>query len=145
LAQAETEAMAAIPAGLPCLPVINKSDLPCRLEIGKLENAAGSKPVLVSAIHRQGLEELERAIFEAVSAGKIEASDDQITRERHLRCVQEALESMLRAEKALEAREPLECVAIETRGALNALRELIGEVYTDDLLDVIFSEFCIGK
>jgi len=59
--------------------------------------------------------------------------------------VQAALEHLRRAHSVVLFQEPSEMLALELRGALDGLGELVGAVYTDDLLDRIFSRFCIGK
>jgi len=111
---------------------------PARKEIGSWPSVA------TSAFSGHGLRELEKMIVEfarhhtrsdplAVSLGRCQ---------HHLARAAEALEQ---AEAFLIRQEPPELVAVELRNALDELGSVLGEVYTEDLLDRIFSRFCIGK
>ena len=68
-----------------------------------------------------------------------------VTRARHKAALELALGSLESAKEVFIKKESLEFLSFDIKTALDALAELIGEIYTDDLLDVIFSEFCIGK
>jgi tRNA modification GTPase len=68
-----------------------------------------------------------------------------LTRLRHKQALEEALESLAHSKRGIEDAASPEFVLVDLKSALDALRELIGEVYSEDLLDVIFREFCIGK
>ncbi len=97
----------------------------------------------ISTKTKRGFEELETklaAIFAAQEAGS-----EQITRLRHKNALEEALNSLQAAEESFLKQESLEFVITDLKHALEALRELVGEVYSEDLLGAIFSEFCIGK
>ncbi|MFZ5802535.1 MAG: tRNA uridine-5-carboxymethylaminomethyl(34) synthesis GTPase MnmE [Candidatus Omnitrophota bacterium] len=128
------------------ITLLNKSDLENRLDLHALRALIGDQePIRVSAKTRQNLEVLEGRIFSAVTEGAWISEGEALTRVRHKTAVEAALQAMSRAETGFRAENSLEIVTIELKTALDALRELIGEVYTEDLLDVIFSEFCIGK
>jgi tRNA modification GTPase len=73
------------------------------------------------------------------------AADLLITNVRHKQLVDGALASLWQARGTFEKGEPLEVTALFLREALNSLGEIIGVVTTDDILNKIFSEFCIGK
>jgi tRNA modification GTPase len=68
-----------------------------------------------------------------------------LSRTRHLECVNRALESLGRAKEAVEAGMEHEFVALDLREGLDALGDIVGQVSTDDILNKIFSEFCVGK
>ena len=68
-----------------------------------------------------------------------------LTRLRHKHSLEEADRALGRSQETLQRKESAELVLVDLKAALDALRELIGEVYSEDLLDVIFQEFCIGK
>jgi tRNA modification GTPase len=59
--------------------------------------------------------------------------------------VEACVEHLRRVHESVLFEEPLELVTLELRGAVDQLGEMVGAVYTDDLLDRIFSRFCIGK
>ncbi len=106
----------------------------------------GHKPCLnISSKTRDGIARLEKEITAAIEDCGLTARGEQITRLRHRDALERALAACTRAAEGFSRRRPLETVVLDVRAALRELRELIGEVYDEDLLDVIFSEFCIGK
>ena len=64
---------------------------------------------------------------------------------RHQDAINRARAAALRATDALRAGQTLELVALDLRIAVNAVGEIVGKTTTEDLLDMIFSRFCIGK
>lgn len=130
----------------PVLGILNKSDLGVGVKEKDLACFSGAAAwIEVSTRNRSGLETLEQKIFETLAGRHAEAAGEQITRVRHKKALENSLEALKRAEKAFEERASLELVTFDLKLAIDALRELIGEIYSEDLLDVIFSEFCIGK
>jgi len=98
----------------------------------------------VSAKTREGFQSLDGHIASLLEQ-EISESGERITKLRHKKALESALEALSRAQKSFQNKLSLEFVTPDLRAALEALRELTGEVYSEDLLDVIFSEFCIGK
>ena len=68
-----------------------------------------------------------------------------VTRLRHKRALEISLKSLRKSMLTLKEKKSLEFVTFDLRKSLDALKELVGEIYSEDLLDVIFKEFCIGK
>jgi tRNA modification GTPase len=134
-----------IPKEKKIVTLINKADLPMKLEGRELASFAGGEaPVRISTKTREGLKELEQRIA-AFLEKETGEEGEQITKLRHKDALEKALGSLERAEKAFNEKMSLEFVAVDLRAALDSVRELTGEVCSEDLLDVIFSEFCIGK
>jgi tRNA modification GTPase len=102
---------------------------------------AGRLPT--SAVTGAGLDELKLALVERARAHVQPALAPSLGRCRHH--VQRCLEHLRAAHAAVLHEEPAELLALELRGALDQLGEMVGAVYSDDLLDRIFSRFCIGK
>jgi tRNA modification GTPase len=124
------------------LLVCNKSDLPSRLELPDKTAVA----VPVSCISGTGLETLKDAIKAAVWSGEIKNEMLQVMiNSRHQEALRRARQSMLRTTEGLLAGQTLELVAIDLRAAVNAVGEIVGRTDVEDLLDSIFSQFCIGK
>jgi tRNA modification GTPase len=96
-----------------------------------------------SAVTNQGLPQLRDALAERARCHARPALAPSLARCRHH--VSECLESLRRAHQVVLFEEPPEIVAAELRAALDQLGEMVGAVYTEDLLDRIFSRFCIGK
>ena len=134
-----------IPGDKKVIALVNKSDLSSRTEAKKIKAVLGAKPwIRISAKTREGFKELEEMIAGCLERGTSE-SGEQITKLRHKKALESALEALQRAEQSFQRKMSLEFVTPDLHAALEAMKELTGETYSEDLLDVIFSEFCIGK
>ena len=124
------------------LVAANKCDLPRRADMDELPWLQ----VSTSALTGEGLEGLETAMVNSVLGGKVVTSDALlVTNPRHKEALQRAERHLRLARAALEENLPDDFVTIDLTAALNALGEITGEAVTDELLDIIFSRFCIGK
>jgi tRNA modification GTPase len=126
---------------------INKNDLPQRFSP---ENLAGQIPeaslVSISALHGSGIERLKKAIHTLVLNGQLETSVETILSNlRHKRAIEDAREALCEALKSLGAKLSSEFITLDVREALEALGEIVGETTSEEVLDRIFSQFCIGK
>ena len=99
--------------------------------------------VATSAVTGEGLDRLRDFLAEQARAHFRPGLAPSLSRCRHH--VEALLEHLRQAHGAVLEEEPTEVLALELRAALDELGEMVGEVYTDDLLDRIFSRFCIGK
>lgn len=129
------------------LVVINKWDLPQRLSDGEVEAIIARKPLHISAKQGEGIGDLaERLNRMAAKALEDDRQHDVVLLNlRHKRAFESALEHLRHARSALaEGRSP-EFSALDIRNALDTLGEIIGETTTEDVLERIFSTFCIGK
>jgi tRNA modification GTPase len=125
-----------------CVVVGNKSDLPRRLHLP----AVTAPFVEISCLHGHGIEALKDAIKELVWAGEIRSDMLEVMiNARHQDALRRAREATVRAADALRGDVPLDLVAVDLRAATNAIGEVVGQTATEDLLDAIFREFCIGK
>jgi tRNA modification GTPase len=128
--------------------VRNKTDLPNRLEFGANGHAAGTaSPILdVCCLSGQGIEALKDAIKEQIWSGEIGTEMLQVMiNSRHQEALNRARVSTQRVIKALSDNVTLELVALDLRVAVNAVGEIVGKTATEDLLDCLFRQFCIGK
>ena len=125
------------------LLVINKCDLPRRLEVPA---QPGARVLEISCSTGAGLEALRDAIRDSVVTGGLNAEMLQVMiNSRHQDALQRSRAATLRSAEALRADRTLELVALDLRIAVQAVGEIVGETTTEDLLDVVFSQFCIGK
>jgi len=133
--------------GKPHIWVVNKSDLPPRLSLETLHSLNGRAPVItLSAKMGMGLESLVRTITDMALNEKAGATEAQwLLNARHQAALEQAQAALAHALEAARTGAFEECVALDIRAALGALGEIIGETTTEDLLDQIFSKFCIGK
>jgi tRNA modification GTPase len=128
----------------PALLVINKSDLPMQLDLGALP--AGGRRVAVSARTGAGLLDLEEAMLDMILGGQVMASDEVlVSNPRHKAALARADAAIEAAQQAYDAGVPADFLTIDLATALDALGEITGETASEELLDRIFSEFCIGK
>ncbi len=123
--------------------VRNKIDLPSRLQFPP--GLAG--PVAeVCCLTGQGIEALKDAIKELAWSGEIKTGMFEVMiNSRHQDALNRARAATLRATDALASDRTLELAAIDLHIAVNAIGEILGKTTTEDLLDMIFSQFCIGK
>ncbi|RME94055.1 MAG: tRNA uridine-5-carboxymethylaminomethyl(34) synthesis GTPase MnmE, partial [Verrucomicrobia bacterium] len=140
----EEEAWIQTAPGRPRLLVLNKADLPRRCQPPAIPGVR--RTVEVSCLTGEGIEELKEAIQEVVWSGGVHAEAVEVAiNARHQDALRRARESLEMAAGALTQGLSPELVAVDLRAALSALGEIVGEVTTDELLDSIFSRFCIGK
>lgn len=105
--------------------------------------SAHPESVPTSAVTGMGLDDLKRLLADKARSRAQPALAPSLSRCRHH--VETCLEMLRRAHAIVLYNDPPELLALELRGALEQLGEMVGAVYTDDLLDRIFSRFCIGK
>ena len=130
-------------AGKKRILVRNKVDLAMRLHFPSVLKG----PVAdVCCLTGQGIEPLKDAIKEMVWSGAIKAEMLQVMiNSRHQDALNRARAATLSTLDALRANQTLELVALDLRIAVNAVGEIVGQTTTEDLLNLIFSQFCIGK
>ncbi|TXD34424.1 tRNA uridine-5-carboxymethylaminomethyl(34) synthesis GTPase MnmE [Lujinxingia vulgaris] len=134
-------------SGRPVLLICNKSDLPdgrsdedhtlCARFDHRVDCALGASPALGTDALIDSLAALARELTSGEGV--------LLSRARHLQGVIAAIDALARARQALEMEMEHELIAIDLREALDALGDITGKVRTDDILQRIFSEFCVGK
>ena len=131
----------------PVIIVVNKADRPQCLTADELQRIwPGSTILRTSTLTGEGLSELENAISELVLAGNVVHSESiLVTSTRHQEALRRTAEHLQASLASLEQALPLDFVSIDLRAGYNALGEVTGETANEDLLDKVFSEFCIGK
>lgn len=128
--------------GKPSIIVINKIDLQNKLNINQLKEYS---LVMSSMKDKKGILELKATISDMFQLEKINKNDDQFLNSiRQTTLAKEALEILNTAYKNLEQDE-LDLVELDIKSAWNKLGEITGETYNEELLDNLFSRFCLGK
>jgi len=122
----------------------NKSDLPVRADVSDLERILGGG-VSVSAKTGQGLDSLVSRIRGEALGGPVERQPEAHINLRHRDALVRARAAMVRFNDGVEGGLSPELLAVELREALDAVGEIIGATTPDDVLNIIFSRFCIGK
>ncbi|MFA4910747.1 MAG: tRNA uridine-5-carboxymethylaminomethyl(34) synthesis GTPase MnmE [Desulfobacteria bacterium] len=126
---------------------LNKIDLVQESSISKAKDKLKNYPIVpISALYSQGIEELKEAAFSAITQHKLESPPSVfITNIRHKIALEKALENLAHAKESLIKEMSQEFTALDIQLSLKCLGEIVGETTSDDILDRIFSEFCIGK
>ena len=128
------------------IPVVNKTDMDTKINIEKLENSSMTPISRISAKYGDGIEKLKERISSQIeSLGENAGDGPLLTRERHLLRLEEMSESVGRAIEAVHEKLSREFVAADLQSARESLEELTGKVVDEQVLEKIFSEFCIGK
>lgn len=123
--------------------IINKTDLEQKLDLEKLE---GYKYIMMSIVEGTGIEELQDEIKRLFFDDKITSKDETLVSNiRHIEALRRAYEALDSAIKDLEIGIPLDLVEVDLNICIDQLGNITGKTTTEDVLDRIFSEFCIGK
>ncbi len=120
----------------------NKSDLPRRA----VPDSLPWPVVFTSALTGEGLDELEEEMLSTILQGRVFTSDAlMVSNPRHREALERAERHLSQAQTSLESSMPDDFVTIDLAAALSALGEITGETIQEELLETIFSRFCIGK
>lgn len=143
----EDRAVLELLTGSEAIVLINKSDLPARLDFGEVERYThGRKVMKISVAQEEGLAELEQAIASLVYSGQVnQAEAAYVNNVRHAAALRQARNSLADALATIEAGMPSDCIVVDLRAAWEKLGEITGETVGDDIIDQIFTQFCIGK
>ncbi len=127
--------------------ILNKMDLESKIDENDERLKAVSNSILkISALKKQGIEELYDEISNLFELNEINLDQDiVITNVRHKNLIEKALESVKKAKETMENKMPLDIIAIFIKDILEDLANITGEIVTDDIIDEIFSKFCLGK
>lgn len=134
----------------PVIIVLNKIDLVSEdsqdLKSSFVQKLGSNLPVVrTCASSGQGIEELENTIATLVASQGIGSESAMVTNARHRQLLQSALNSLKHALDTLNSGEPIDLLSVDLSAARNYLGMITGETASEDLIDRIFSEFCIGK
>ncbi|NQT33508.1 MAG: tRNA uridine-5-carboxymethylaminomethyl(34) synthesis GTPase MnmE, partial [Candidatus Omnitrophica bacterium] len=126
--------------------VMNKIDLPCRMDATDLKKRFGEEILKVSALKKEGICDVEDAVARKLFKGDVNIPEGALlTNARHKVLVENAAGALARALKGAKEKYNGELLASDLKIAIHQLGLVIGESIEDDVLDRIFSEFCIGK
>ena len=127
------------------LAVINKIDLKQRIEKNKIIKKFG-QAIEISAKKAKNIKSLEDAVINLIYGGKIKSTEPLIiSNQRHIQDIKKAKKFIAESLDSLDNRLSLEFVSQAIREAKGCIDEVLGRRFSEDLLDKIFSEFCIGK
>lgn len=128
------------------LVLLNKSDLEAQVDADLLEQLTKKTVIPISVKENTGLDQFEQTVKEMFYSGKIDFNDEiYITNVRHKAALEHALESLQLVEQSIEDQMAEDFYSIDLMNAYEELGFIIGESLEDDLVDQIFSKFCMGK
>ncbi|MHC1684958.1 MAG: tRNA uridine-5-carboxymethylaminomethyl(34) synthesis GTPase MnmE [Clostridiaceae bacterium] len=125
--------------------LFNKVDLKSKMNIKEIKYINSEYIIPISAVSGEGIDDLKRVIKELFFRGDITAQDILITNSRHKEVLYRAKESLLSSKNALKNTFAIDLASIDVRNAWSSLGEINGDTLEEDLIDKIFSEFCLGK
>ena len=128
--------------------VVNKNDLPLKISIEVVKKEFPEDPVIfISCIKKEGIENLREAIYFSLIQRQVRTSPEHliVANLRHKIALVQVRDNLLNTARGLAEGTSFEFIAFEIRSALEALGELAGETTTEEVLNRIFNQFCIGK
>jgi len=129
--------------GITMLIVANKADLLNEEQLLSLPHTQSA--VIISAKQKQHIDELKRKIYSSAVKHNLSGNETLVTNIRHLEALQKTESALIRLLEGIDTHVTSDFLAMDIKQALHYLGEITGTVTTDDLLDNIFSKFCIGK
>ena len=132
--------------GRKSIVIYNKTDLESAVDIKELKEKTGSPVIPVSVVEETGITELEETIKKMFFRGEISFDDEvYITNARHKTALEEALESLKMVGESIETGMSEDFFSIDLMSAYESLGKIVGESVGEDLVNEIFSRFCVGK
>ena len=127
--------------------VLNKSDLPSKTNENDVRLKKASESIInISALNKKGIEGLYDEISKLFNLNEINLNNEiVITNLKNKNLINKANENVKKAKEALKQKMPLDIIAIFIKDILEDLGTITGEIATDDIIDEIFSKFCLGK
>ena len=127
--------------------LLNKTDLDRVINLDKIKEYIAEENIIeISALQHEGIEKIHDKIEEMVFAGTVRNSSDLVvTNSRHKDALYKAKQSIEDALNAIESYMPLDFVEVDFKNIWDYLGYINGDTVTEDLLDTLFSNFCIGK
>ena len=127
--------------------IINKMDLEQRLDIDEVKAMVGDMPIIeTSILKQQGIDDLELQIRDLFFGGEVQSQDmTYVSNSRHISLLKQAKQAIQDAIDAAEMGVPMDMVQIDLTRTWEILGEIIGESASEELIDQLFSQFCLGK
>ncbi len=128
------------------ITIINKSDLGMVLDLDEVTTLMGHHPIVqTSVLMEEGIEALEEAIAEMVYGGIQFKEQALVSNARHVNALKKADQAIVDAIKVTESGMPYDFIQVDVKNVYEYLGEITGESLEEDLINKIFSNFCLGK
>ena len=125
--------------------ILNKIDIKRNTDLSEFPKI--EKWIEISALSKTGIDNLENEIYKYIMKENVEDSSQKlvITNVRHKSALEKTNEALLNIIETIDMGLPMDLMAVDIKDALDSLSEVTGEISSEDLLDHIFSNFCVGK
>ena len=121
--------------------IVNKVDLENKLDLSKL-----TKYIEMSIVNDKGIDELRSRIVEMFNLEQLDSNDyTYLSSARSISLLNKAINSLNSVKEGINNKMPVDMVEIDLKQVWSILGEIIGETYSDELIDQLFSQFCLGK
>lgn len=129
------------------IAIVNKMDLEQNIDINEVKDMIGDTPLIqTSMLKQEGIDELEIQIRDLFFGGEVQNQDmTYVSNSRHISLLKQARQTIQDAIDAAESGVPMDMVQIDLTRTWEILGEIIGETASDELIDQLFSQFCLGK
>lgn len=133
--------------GMDTIIVINKTDLPAKIDLEEVKAIAGNREIVTtSLLQEEGVIELEEAIASLFFSGSIESEDmTYVSNARHIALLHQAKQLIEDALMAAESGVPVDMIQIDVTRSWEVLGEIVGDTVQESLINQLFSQFCLGK
>ena len=129
-----------------CIILLNKSDLPVKTTIEDVNKYTGKTVMQISSKDETGIKEFKEKIEEMFISGNTGYNDEiVITNERHLYLIDKTTESLNMVLDGINQKLPEDLISIDLMNSYDSLGSITGEKTDDDIIEEIFSKFCMGK
>ncbi|HCX7875848.1 TPA: tRNA uridine-5-carboxymethylaminomethyl(34) synthesis GTPase MnmE [Staphylococcus aureus] len=127
--------------------IVNKMDLEQNIDINEVKDMIGDTPLIqTSMLKQEGIDELKIQIRDLFFGGEVQNQDmTYVSNSRHISLLKQARQTIQDAIDAAESGVPMDMVQIDLTRTWEILGEIIGETASDELIDQLFSQFCLGK
>ncbi|WP_070120143.1 tRNA uridine-5-carboxymethylaminomethyl(34) synthesis GTPase MnmE [Bacillus marinisedimentorum] len=133
--------------GMDVIVIVNKTDLPNKLDMERVKEISAEHPLVTTAlIEEKGVDQLEEAIADLFFKGKLESQDiTYVSNSRHIALLQQAKQAVTDAVDGIENGIPVDMAQIDLTRAWELLGEIVGDTVHESLINQLFSQFCLGK
>lgn len=133
--------------GMDVIVIVNKTDLPRKIDLEKVREMATSHTIVTtSLLEEEGIDDLEQAIADMFFRGELETGDlTYVSNSRHIALLHQAQDAIEDVITGIEMGTPIDIVQIDMTRTWELLGEIIGDTVQESLIDQLFSQFCLGK
>ena len=122
--------------------VVNKTDLPSKIDLSKLQF---KHQIKLSALTKANIDDLKQLIYNLVINSEVLQSNLIITNERQIEAIRNALTDLNYAKEGIKLNNSLDLISIDLNNLWNTLGEITGTTSNEEIINKIFSNFCVGK